>query len=177
MTQHWPTDARREYFGAAAVYAAGAVLYFSAREFVGLDFQASPLFYGMMLLIASYFRRRLLASAVILTMWGIAVLLDGRGPIAEGRTAPVHLFGFGAGTLLCLLLDRWIAARVALESIAVITIVVGLWYYFVYDVSALEEAWLWSAVFLASAALLVLQGVRARSAGATGRRAPSPRPG
>jgi hypothetical protein len=176
MTQG-STDARREYFGAAAVYAAGAVLYFVAREFLALDFLVSPLFYGVVVLIASYFRPRLLASAVILTAWGIAVLLDGRGPVAEGRTAPVHLAGFGVGALLCLLLRRWIDARVALESIAIIMIVAGLWYYFAFEFSALQEAWLWSAVFLASAAMLVLWGIRLRSTGAAGRRAPSPRTG
>lgn len=177
MTRQESADGARAYFGAAAVYAAGAVTYYIARESFDLDFLASPLFYGAMLLIASYFRRRLLASAVILICWGLAVLLDGRGPIEPGRTAQVHVFGFGVGALLCLLLRRWISDRVALESLAVIMIVVGLWYYFVYQFSALEEAWLWSGVFLLSAAVLALQGLRLRSTGSSDRSVSPPRPG
>lgn len=143
---------RRERLGAAAVYAAGAVLYFIARESLGLNFLASPLFYGVLVLAASYFRPRLLASAVILVCWGIAVLVDGNGPLAGGRTAQVHVAGFGVGALACLRLGRWIPARVALESVAIIMIVVGVWYYFVEEYAVLERAWLWSAVFLANAA-------------------------
>jgi len=164
-------DATREYFGAAAVYAAGAALYFVAREAFDMDFLASPLFYGVMLLVASYFRPRLLASAVVLICWGVAVLADGNGPLEEGRTASVHTFGFGVGALLCLLLRRWIPERVALESLAIIMIVVGLWYYFVHEFSVLEDAWLWSAVFLASACGLVVGGLWARRGGATEARA------
>ncbi|MGH2588788.1 MAG: hypothetical protein ACRDJE_28020 [Dehalococcoidia bacterium] len=163
-SQQAGADATREYFGAATVYAAGAVLYFLAREVFDMDFLASPLFYGVMLLVASYFRPRLLASAVVLICWGIAVLADGNGPLEEGRTASVHTFGFGVGALLCLLLRRWIPERVALESLAIIMVVVGLWYYFVHDFSVLEDAWLWSAVFLASAAALVVVGLRVRTA-------------
>lgn len=158
------TGRPREYFGAAAVYAAGAVIYYAAREFLDVDFLVSPLFYGLMLLVASYFRPRLLASAVILICWGAAVLADGNGPLADGRTAQVHTFGFGAGALACLLLERWIPTRVALESLAVILLIVGVWYYLVYEFSVLERAWLWSAVFLASAIALVVAGVRRSTA-------------
>ena len=148
--------------GAAAVYAAGAVLYFVAREVLKVDFIISPLFYGLLVLAASYFRRRLLASAVVLICWGIAVILDGKGPLEGGRTAQVHTIGFGVGALATLLLGRWIPSRVALESVAIIMIVVGVWYYLVYEVPELEEPWLWSAVFLASAAALLVSEFVAR---------------
>jgi hypothetical protein len=66
---------------------------------------------------------------------------------------------------------------VALESVAIIMIVVGLWYYFVYEFPELEEAWLWSAVFLASAVLLALHGLRLRRSSAGRARSLSPRSG
>jgi hypothetical protein len=103
MTGQRGADGEREYFGAAAVYAAGAVAFYVARESLELDFLASPLFYGVMLLIASYFRRRLLASALILICWGVAVLLDGRGPIEPGapHRSMSSASGWGRSSVYC----------------------------------------------------------------------------
>src|SRR4051794_27093524 len=86
-----PANPRRERLAAATVYVAGAILYALAREAGGLDFTASPLFYGLILLVASYFRPRLLASALLLCIWGTVVLLDGKGPFPAGRTAPLFV--------------------------------------------------------------------------------------
>ena len=153
----------RERLGAAAVYAVGAVLYFLLREVAGLDFIYSPLFYGLLVLAASALRPRLLATAIVLVCWGIAVVLDGKGPLADGRTAQIHTTGFGAGALvLWLLRDRIDPAR-SLQSLAVVMLVVGVWYYFVYDYPVLERAWLWSAVFLATALVLAVSALRTRT--------------
>jgi hypothetical protein len=149
------SDERRERLGAAAVYVSGAVLYFGLRELAGIDFIVSPLLYGLVLLGASAFRRRLLASAVLLVTWGIVVVLDGKGPLAEDRTAPVHIFGFGLGALITLLLERWIDRRAALESIAIIMMTTGVWFYLVEDFEVLESAWVWSLVLLVNAAALI----------------------
>ncbi len=80
---------RWERWSAAAVYVIGAVCYFVAREFLGLPFTASPLFVGVVMLAASRFRRRLLASAVLLLTWGTAILINGRGhwrPVVQRRS-------------------------------------------------------------------------------------------
>jgi hypothetical protein len=147
---------RRERLGAAAVYAAGAVIFFVLRQVVNVDFLLSPLLYGLILLAGSYFRPRLLASAVILLTWGVAVLLDGKGPLAADRTAQVFMVGFGVSAVFLLLLRRWVDSRVALESLAVILIVAGIWYYFEKEHSVFREPWLWSAVLLASALALAV---------------------
>jgi hypothetical protein len=141
------------------VYAAGAVLYFVLREVVRIDFILSPLLYGLLVLGASAFRPRLLATAIVLICWGIAVVLDGKGPLADGRTAQVHTIGFGAGALVLWLLRDRIDAAGSLQSLATVMLVVGAWYYFVYDYPVLERAWLWSAVFLATAIALVVGGI------------------
>lgn len=152
-------DDSRERFGAAAVYAVGAVLYFLLREVARLDFIYSPLFYGLLVLAASAFRPRLLATAIVLVCWGIAVVSDGKGPLADGRTAQIHTIGFGAGALaLWLLRGRLDPAR-SLQSLATVMLVVGVWYYFVYDEPVLERAWLWSAVFLATALALAVSAL------------------
>lgn len=149
------SDERRERLGAAAVYAIGAVAYFIAREVLEMDFLLSPLFYGLIVLAASYVRPRLLAPAIVLICWGTAVVLDGRGPIEDGRTAQMHTFGFGLGALVLWLLRARIDPAASLQTLATIMLVVGVWYYFVYEIPELEEPWLWSAVFLATAAALV----------------------
>ena len=148
------TGGRRERLGAAAVYAAGGVLYFVAREVLGVGFLASPLLYGLIVLAASVFRPRLRAPAVLLTVWGAAVLLDGHGPIAEGRSAAVYIAGFGLGALLLRLLERWIDTRAALESLAAVILITGVWFYFAEAYEILTRPWLWSAWLLLSAGAL-----------------------
>jgi len=150
-------------FGAAAVYAAGGVVYYFARELGGLNFLVSPLFYGVIVLAASWFRPKLLASAIILIVWGIAVLVDGHGPLAADRTAPVHTAGFGIAALVLLALRRRIDPAEALQSLALIMVVVGIWYYLAHDYHVLERPWLWLLVFLASALALVGAGFRQRA--------------
>ena len=161
-----PVDMRGR-LGAAAVYAAGAVLYFVAREALGMEFTLSPLFYGLMLLAAGYFHRPLLAPAIVLICWGVAVVLDGKGPLAEGRTAQVHTFGFGLGALLLWLLRDRIDPAGSLQTVAIVMLVVAVWYYFVDDFPVLERAWLWSAVFLLGAAATIAGGLVQRRAAAT----------
>lgn len=149
------TPARSERLGAAAVYVAGAAAYYVARRYLGLGFTASPLFAGVLMLVASYFRLRLLASAVLLITWGSAILFAGHGPIAAGHSTPLYIGAFGLGALILLLLRRWIDARVALENVASVMLAVGLWFYFDYDYPVMERIWLWSAWLLANAAALV----------------------
>lgn len=146
---------RRERLGAAAVYAAGAIIYFVLRRLLDLDFLASPLIFGVVLLAASYFRPRLLASGILLASWGVFVLLDGKGPFADGRSAPMYVLGFGVGALILLALRERIASRISLEAVATVMTVAGVWYYLVYDFDVLEAPWLWSAYLLGSAAALV----------------------
>jgi hypothetical protein len=90
------------------------------------------------------------------------VVLDGKGPLADGRTAQVHTLGFGAGAFVLWLVRDRIDAAGSLQSLASVMLVVGVWYYFVYDYPVLERAWLWSAVFLATAIALVVGGLRSR---------------
>ena len=161
-----PVDMRGR-LGAAAVYAAGAVVYFVAREALGMEFTLSPLFYGLMLLGAASFRRPLLAPAIVLICWGVAVVLDGKGPLEEGRTAQVHTFGFGLGALLLWLLRGRIEPAGSLQTVAIVMLVVAVWYYFVDDYPVLERAWLWSAVFLLGAAATIAGGLVQRRAAAT----------
>ncbi len=137
------------------MYVIGAVSYFVAREFLELPFTASPLFVGVVMLVASVFRRRLLASAVLLLTWGTAILINGRGPLEAGRTAALYITAFGLGAGILLVLRGGIESRVALESVAIVMAVAGVWFYLAYDYPALERPWLWSAALLISAAGLV----------------------
>lgn len=146
----------------AAVYLVGALLYYAARERFGLSFMLSPFVYGLILLVASIFRQRLLASAALLLIWGLAVELDGRGPLAAGRTAALYMTAFGLGAGVLLLLRRWVDAQVALESVALVMLTAGIWFYLSYDYPTLIQPWLWSAWFIVSGLALVAAEVAAR---------------
>lgn len=145
----------RARLGTAAVYAGGGVVYAALREGARLDFTASPLLYGLVLLVAAWFRRRLLASAVLMLIWGVAVLLDGKGPFAPDRTAPFFMTAFGLGAAVLVLLRDRIDYQVALESVAAVMVTAGVWFYFVYDFPVLEETWVWTAYFFLYAVGLV----------------------
>lgn len=147
---------RRERLGAAAVYLVGAVVYFIAREWLGLRFMASPFFLGMVMLVASYFRPRLLASATLLAIWGTAVLLNGKFIWADGRSDAVYLAAFGLGALVLVALQRWVDPRVSLETVGIVMLVTGVWYYLAYDYDALVKTWVWSLAMVVSAAALAL---------------------
>ncbi len=146
----------KERIGTAAVYVAGGIVYYLLREMGGLDFTASPLLYGLMLLVACRFRPRLLASAVLMLVWGAAVLVDGKGPFPADRTAPFFMAAFGLGAGILLLLRGRIEPRVALESIAAVMTTAGVWFYFVHDIPMLEKTWLWTGYFLLYAAGLLV---------------------
>lgn len=147
---------RRERLGAAAVYLVGAVAYFIAREVLGLGFMASPFFLGMVMLVASYFRPRLLASATLLAIWGTVVLLNGKFFWADGRSDAVYLAAFGVGALVLVALQRWVDPRVSLETVGIVMLVTGVWYYLAYEYDALVKTWVWSLSMVVSAVALVL---------------------
>lgn len=143
-------------YATAAVYLVGAAVYFLVVEVFGANFLITPLFIGGIMLVASVARPRLLASAIVLAAWGTAVLLVDHGVLASGRAAPSYMAAFGVAALVLLALRRRIAAKVALESIAVIMLVGGVALYAAYDHSALARGWLWALALALNAVGLVL---------------------
>ena len=145
---------------AAAVYAIGAALYYAAIDGLGVTFDATPLLIGAVMLAASVFRRRLLASAVLLLAWGAAVLLVRHGPLPDHREAPVFLIAFGLAMAALVLLRRWLDPRIALESAAIVLLAGGLAFYGAFASDVFTSAWLWSAALLASAIILAADAFR-----------------
>jgi hypothetical protein len=145
------------------VYIGGAVLYFLLLEAGGVTFDVTPLFFGAVMLVASPFRPRLLASAVMLGAWGVAVLLVRHGPLPDDREAPAFLTACGLGLAALLALRRWVPAEIAVESATAVLIVGGLAFYFTYDVEAFARAWPWAvALALNAAGLVLVEAWRAR---------------
>lgn len=142
--------------GTAAVYAAGAALYYLTVERQGVTFLVTPLFMGAIMLVAAFFRPRLLASAVLLAAWGAAVLLIHAGKIPSDRSAPAYMFAFGVGAAVLLAAGRWIAPRVALETTAIVLLVGGAALYGAFDIGPLGDGWFWALVLLINAIGLVL---------------------
>lgn len=151
-------------YATAGVYLAGAAIYFLVVEVFGANFLITPLFIGGIMLVASVVRPRLLASAIVLAAWGVAVLLVDHGVLASGRATPSYMAAFGVAALILLALRRWFAAEVALESIAVIMLVGGIALYAAYDQPAFGRGWLWALALALNAIGLVLAAWwRARS--------------
>ncbi len=155
--QQQPEPLQRTYL-TAAIYLAGAAAYFLLVEVLGANFLITPLFMGGIMLVASTQRPRLLAPAVLLGCWGLAVLLLNRGVLSGNRTAAVYIAAFGLASLILLLLRRRLSPPIALEGAAVVMIVSGLALYASYDVAAFGRGWLWALVLALNAAGLVLAG-------------------
>lgn len=141
--------------GAAAVYVGGAAAYYAALQGLGVTFQATPLILGIVMLAASIFRARLLASAVLLLAWGAAAIALEYEWLPRERSSAVYMIAFGLAALALLLLRRRVAPRVALESAAIIMLVGGLSFFAAYEVDALGRPWLWSLALIVNAAGLV----------------------
>lgn len=148
-------SASRNVLG-AAMYVAGAAAYWYAVERLGVTFDATPLIFGLVALVGSAVRPRLLASAVLLLVWGGVVLLVRHGPLPDDREAPLFLLAFGVGAALLVALRRWIPPKVALESVAAVLVGGGAGFYLAGEDTVFTSAWFWSAVLLASGALLVV---------------------
>lgn len=133
----------------AAIYATGALAYYLTVAQFGANFAVTPLFFGAVMLVASVFRPRLIASALLLGAWGAAVLLLQHGALPRERNSAVYMIAFGAAALLSLLARRWIDPAVALESAAVVLLVGGLSLYGSFDVDRLGRGSFWAlALFL-----------------------------
>ncbi len=150
----WLQGSDRGDLCAAGVYALGAALYFVLVQLAGLTFQATPLIFGGTLLVASVFRPRVLAAALLLLCWGVAVALLNAGALPEARTGAAYMVAFGVAAAVMMLLRRWIAPPVALQSAAAVLLAGGLALYGAFDVDALGRGWLWTLVVLADAACL-----------------------
>ena len=138
--------ANRNQLFAAAVYVAGGVLYYLSVQTWGLDFRATPFFYGVVLLLVSIFRRDTLATAIPVVVWGIAVLLThDRGPIEEKREAALYVVSGGLTAATFVLLQRWVPPKRALQGMAVALIFSGLSFLFVIDAT-----WVWATLLVAS---------------------------
>ncbi|MHB8577353.1 MAG: hypothetical protein ACYDCQ_18730 [Dehalococcoidia bacterium] len=149
-------DLRRQTYGTAAVYLAGAAIYVALVEAAGAPFAITPLTFGVIMLLAGVFRRRLLASGVLLCAWGTGVLLLDRGVVPSDRSAAVFIIAFGAGALVLSLLRRSFDVSVSLESAALIMLVGGLGLYLSFSIDAFGHAWPWGVALAANAGGLVL---------------------
>lgn len=148
--------------GTAAVYLAGALVYFLLVEVAGVDFLITPVFFGGMMLVASVLRPRLLASAILLLAWGAAVLLVEHEVLAHGRASSSYMAAFGLAALVLLLLRRWIAIEVSLESAAIILLAGGVALYLSGDITAFGRGWLWAAATALNAIVLLVVEWRRR---------------
>ncbi|MGI8554607.1 MAG: hypothetical protein ACR2PL_28015 [Dehalococcoidia bacterium] len=140
----------------AAIYVIGALLYYFALVPLKVSFLSTPLFLGLIMLAASLFRPRLLATAVLLLTWGTAVFLLNHHVLPSDRAQPVYLFAFGLGAAILVLLRRWIEPRLALESAAVAMLSAGVFFYADFRWSLFNQPWFYSLLLLLSAAGLVL---------------------
>jgi hypothetical protein len=146
----------RSTYTTAATYPTGAAAYFLAVEMLGVTFLVTPLFFGGNLLVTATQRRRLLVPAVLLGCWGTAVILLDRGLLPANRTPAVYIIALGVAAPILLLRRRSVAARISLESAAVVMTVAGLALYSSYDVAAFARGWLWALLLALNAVGLLL---------------------
>lgn len=138
----------------AAIYVAGAMVYYLLLTPFDVTFEATPFIFGVILLIAAPFRPRVLASAVLLLAWGAAVLAL-HDDWLPNRPGPVYIGAFGLAATVLRLLSRWVEPRVALENVAVVMLSSGVFFYFAFEIEALNRAWFWSIALLVNTAALV----------------------
>lgn len=115
----------------------------------------------MIALAAAVFRPRLVAPAVLLLVWGAAVLLVRHGPLPDEREAAVFMTAFGIGLALLWLLRRLVPPVISIESAVVVLIAGGIAFYGAYQFELLRRPWIWSTALLLNA--LALAGVAWRS--------------
>lgn len=90
---------------------------------------------------------RLVPIGLVLTGWGVAVVLVRHGPLPSGREAPAFLVGAGVGVLAAQVVAR--RHRLTLTGATITLIIGGLSFYAAYDIDALGRWPVW-AVSLAA---------------------------
>ena len=141
---------------AALTFAAGAGVYALGVGPLGVTFDATPLWFGVVALAAGLLARqpRLVAIAMPLLGWGAAVLAVRHGPIPRGREAAADLIGVGFGMLAA---SIWTRRHDLSTSGAACTVASGgLAFFLAFDVDALGRWPIWCVLMVAWAAFEVV---------------------
>jgi glucan phosphoethanolaminetransferase (alkaline phosphatase superfamily) len=136
------------------VQLAGAAGYLLLVGVVGVTFDATPLVFGTVMLVAARYRPRLIVAAAALLLWGAAVLLARHGPVPADREAALVMVAFGLAGLLMVWPRALVPPRVALEGLSVVLLAGGAAFYLAYDLPVLTDARLWAAALAVNAVVL-----------------------
>lgn len=148
------------------VFLAGAGVYALLQRSGTVDFNVTPLSFGIIAVVAGLAssRRRAIATGLVLAGWGTAVVLVDHGAIPAERTTPAHMLGIGIGLLAAAALAPK-ARRADWLTSGVIAAVLGpLGLYLSYDVAALGRWPAWALSLVALAGWELFWGVGPRSA-------------
>ncbi len=136
------------------VFLVGAGAYALAEGPGGADFNLTPLFVGMIAIVAglSGGRRRALATGLVLAGWGAAVLAVAHGVVPADRTTPAYMLGIAAGLLVTAGVSRHDNRYELMNSAAIAAFLGPLGVYLSYDTAALGRWPAWAVTLVGLAA-------------------------
>ncbi len=136
------------------VFLVGAGAYALIQGPGGADFNLTPLFVGTIAIVAglSSRRRRALATGLVLTGWGAAVLAVAHGVVPADRTTPAYMLGIAVGLLVTAGVSRHDDRRELMNSAAVAAFLGPLGLYLSYDVAVLGRWPAWAVTLVGLAA-------------------------
>jgi len=134
----------------AIVLALGAAIYLVLMGPLGVTFDATPLVVGSVVLVAATAGRahRLMATALTLIGWGVAVLLTRHGPLPDDREAATFLVAAGLGLLASRLVAR-LRPGVEVGEGSTVLVVGGMAFFFAFDAAWIYDWPAWTAALVA----------------------------
>ncbi len=149
-----------------AVFLVGAGIYALMQGPGGADFDLTPLTVGVIAVVAglSSGRRRPLATGLVLTGWGAAVVAVSHGVIDAARTTPAYMLGIAVGLLATAAVARREQRSELMSSAAFAAFLGPLGLYLAYDIGSLGRWPAWALTLVGLAAWELFWSIRALTA-------------
>lgn len=145
-----PTEPGRGGTVFAVILAVGAGLYAAAEISATVPFAATPLAVGVIVVVAAMLgsRRRRVATGLVLSGWGSAVLLVDHRVVSGDRMTPTYVLGIGVGLLSVAALAPMDERGAWLTSAAIVAFTGPLAFYMAYDIAWFGRWPIWAAVLV-----------------------------
>ncbi|MGI9016805.1 MAG: hypothetical protein ACR2HR_06825 [Euzebya sp.] len=127
----------------------------------GVTFNITPLFVGLVALAAAAVAAepKPWTSGIVITAWGIGVLLVLEGPLPQ-RSAPIYMVAIGIGILVASFVVAKQEQQAVARGSAAAMIAGGVLFYLAFDVEFLVDWWVFSGGLAVAAVVELARAVR-----------------